>query len=168
MLFTQSSSSDINQKLTVHQWQENSNSSSNLLPLSTMTTNYTKVDNANETYDFQLSCLHYGQHLLNTSVLSVEGTKRWMFDLTLSISVFALATSLVIYLIVHELRTVPGKCLMGLITSELLFNITILVSIFLQHHDYVGTIPCFIVSLVMHYFLLSIILWSNIIGKIFL
>lgn len=125
------------------------------------------ANSSNATFNVRSSCLRHGQHLLNTSVLSMEDGRRWMLDLTLSISVVALATSLVIYLIVHELRTVPGKCLMGLIVSELLFNISILMATFLQHHDYVDTLPCFVVSVVIHYLFLSIILWTNVIGKDF-
>ena len=114
--------------------------------------------------DTVLSDGHFESHnssSIEISVLLLQGTKKHLLETCLAISSVSLLASLFVYCALPELRTVPGKCLMGLIVSELVTDLLVIAA--LQYRPY--TLPCFIIGILLHYFFLTIVCWTSVIGE---
>ena len=98
---------------------------------------------------------------IDLSILLLEGTKKHLLEGCLIISALSLVASFLVYCLLSELRTVPGKCLMGLIISELITDILVVAALQFQPH----TPTCFVIGVLIHFFFLTIISWTSVIGK---
>lgn len=98
---------------------------------------------------------------IDLSILLLEGTKKHLLEGCLIISAISLVASFLVYCLLSELRTVPGKCLMGLIISELITDILVVAALQFQPH----TPTCFVIGVLIHFFFLTIISWTSVIGK---
>lgn len=98
---------------------------------------------------------------IDLSILLLEGTKKHLLEGCLIISAISLVASFLVYCVLSELRTVPGKCLMGLILSELITDVLVVAALQFQPH----TSACFIIGVLIHFFFLTIISWTSVIGR---
>lgn len=101
---------------------------------------------------------------IDLSILLLEGTKKHLLEGCLIISAISLVASFLVYCILSELRTVPGKCLMGLIVSELITDVLVVAALQLQPQ----TSACFVIGVLIHFFFLTIVSWTLTIGKLLL
>ena len=95
------------------------------------------------------------------STLQVEGVRKRLLELCLTLSCICMLFSFLSYCFIPELRTIPGKCLMGLIVSEFITNILAIAALQCRPK----TTTCFFIGIAIHYFFLTMITWSNVIGK---
>lgn len=101
--------------------------------------------------------------LIQWSVLDIQGTRRIVLEVTIATSTLLLAISLLVYVCLRELRTVPGKCLMGLIVSDLSVKVYLLV--YLRLHKPPGQTLCIVTAILGHYLILTVVLWTGVIGE---
>lgn len=99
---------------------------------------------------------------IDLSILLLEGTKKHLLEGCLIISAISLVASFLVYCILSELRTVPGKCLMGLIVSELITDVLVVAALQFQPQ----TSACFVIGVLIHFFFLTIISWTTVICKL--
>lgn len=98
---------------------------------------------------------------IDLSVLRLQGFRKYLLEACLTLSAFSLVLSFLVYSLVPELRTVPGKCLMGLIVSEFITDTLVIAA--LQNQP--CTLACSIIGVLIHYFYLTIFCWTSVIGK---
>ena len=92
--------------------------------------------------------------------LNVTGWQRTTIHITISFSTFCLALSFITYSLIRDLRTFPGKCLMGLISSQIVTNILLLFAFNFSPR----TFQCFLTGAFLHYTSLTTMYWMNVIG----
>ncbi|XP_036362859.1 probable G-protein coupled receptor Mth-like 11 [Octopus sinensis] len=78
----------------------------------------------------------------------------------LTISVPALLITIVTYLCIPELRTLPGKFVISLLSSLLLAEVLFLISRYVPPY----TIQCILTAVLMHYSFLASFFWMNVIS----
>lgn len=100
---------------------------------------------------------------ITTTVFNLNGDRKMILEICLILSLLTLMISFSVYCILPNLRTVPGKCLMGLICNEFLTNLLIFIAIELPRNQ-LKTV-CMTVAICLHYLLLSMLSWTNLIGK---
>lgn len=101
----------------------------------------------------------------NENFFDFDGIKMYLLEFITIISSVALIISFVVYALLPQLRTIPGKCLMGLIISELFTNCLYLIG--LKQKFSAGSNGCIAVAILLHYFFLTTFSWTNLIGKCF-
>ena len=98
---------------------------------------------------------------IELSMFLLVGTQKYILEGCFIMSTISLVISFLVYCIVPELRTVPGKCLMGLIVSELFTHLSVIAA--MQHP---WPFPaCFAIGVCVHYFFLTTVSWTSVIGK---
>ncbi|UXI21665.1 secretin receptor-like [Sarcoptes scabiei] len=95
-------------------------------------------------------------------IWELSGTKRTIIKISLSFSTLALLTTFLIYCALPKLRTVPGKCLMGLIANEFFGSIYLIILIHTRNN--LSPFFCSFLPICLHFFFLSHILWTNLIA----
>ena len=98
----------------------------------------------------------------NASIMIIHGTPKQIYEITITISLIALIVSFVVYATLPQLRTIPGKCLMGMIVSEFFTNLFVIAA----SNTLVKTQQCILIAVFLHYFFLSSLTWTSIIGKL--
>ncbi|KAH9425178.1 hypothetical protein DERP_013409 [Dermatophagoides pteronyssinus] len=99
---------------------------------------------------------------ITTTVFNLNGDRKMILEICLILSLLTLMISFSVYCILPNLRTVPGKCLMGLICNEFLTNLLIFIAIELPRNQ-LKTV-CMTVAICLHYLLLSMLSWTNLIA----
>src|SRR6218665_3110921 len=102
----------------------------------------------------------FGLFDITNSILQINPWQKIAIELSLIFSSICLIISFIVYSLISELRTVPGKCLMGLIGAQMFTNIFLLLALCLPPRTY----ECFIVGILLNYFSLTTMYWTNIIG----
>ena len=117
----------------------------------------------NESFLEDISEQQYQQQFIDYNILLLDEPKRYVLEVSLFISSICLVASFLVYSSVPELRTVPGKCLMGLIVSELSTNLFVIVAI--HNSPKPHSLTCFIIGISIHYFFLTLVCWTSVIGE---
>lgn len=115
--------------------------------------------NYHQTTEGVLICNMYVNVISETVVIFFDFSRAQtiMTYTGLVISSVCLSVTLLTYVIFGELRTLPGLHIMSLIVASIGGNITFIISLSLTP----GSLECQVTAVIMHYFFLTRVFWTN-------